>query len=420
MKYEIVMPQLSDSMEEGKLIEWKVQEGQKVKEGDVVAEVESDKAVMDVESFKSGVVKKLYAKEGESIPVGKVMALIETDVNDTKKTEEKPQKTKVKEINKKEVKEDQKKPQKVEPDILDELFYKSLKPVDQDEVASPKAKAFAAKVGVDIEQLQKDNILPTPIHFTDVKEYYEDRHFTPKALHLINLYHIDKTLFKGQNKVDEDEVKRYIDQNEIPLPRPIDNIKKAIIENVTNASKKPVYHMYDTIDATLIDRHTSKEVTITVWLLKVFAEAMMRHEGFRTTFLQNKLQIWTNASISVAMSDKDALYMPVIKDINKKDVSQIAKELKELEERVINRKITLNDLSGSTFGLSNLGMTGIDSFDAMINKDDSAIAAVGSKKNGHIKITLSVDHRVVNGMQSALFFKTLKEISLDTSFFQKG
>ena len=420
MKYEIVMPQLSDSMEEGKLIEWKVKEGQKVKEGDVVAEVESDKAVMDVESFKSGVVKKLYAKEGESIPVGKVMALIETDVNDIKKKEEKPQKTEVKDINKKEVKEDQKKPQKVEPDILEELFNKPLKPVDQDEVASPKAKAFAAKVGVDIEQLQKDNILPTPTHFADVKEYYEDRYFTPKALHLINLYHIDKTLFKGRNKVDENEVKKYIDQNEIPLPRPIDNIKKAIIENVTNASKKPVYHMYDTIDAALIDRYTSKEITITVWLLKVFAEAMMRHEGFRTTFLQNKLQIWPNASISVAMSDKDALYMPVIKDINKKDVSQIAKELKELEERVINRKITLNDLSGSTFGLSNLGMTGIDSFDAMINKDDSAIAAVGSKKNGHIKITLSVDHRVVNGMQSALFFKTLKEVSLDASFFQKG
>ncbi len=441
MAYEIVMPQLSDSMEEGKLISWKIKEGDHVKRGDVIAEVESDKAIMEVQSFRNGVVKNLKVKEGESVPVGTVIVEIEEEESGEKAASE-PEKTVTETIHEPK-KEPETKPAKIpqqtaklktekerEPQssktppksasIIDEILGLTSTPAQQMPhvagEASPKAKAKAAQYGLDIDTLQKAGKLPTPAHEHDVERYRLEHYFTPKALKLLHAYRLDPSLFPPEKKYDSNAVLTYIKANDIPLPKPIDTFQKALIQTVENAAKKPVFHIYDTIDATLMLRH--KKHTVTVWLIRLFAEAMMRHEQFRSTFMKDSIVTYPNASISVAVAYENYLYMPVFKDANRMQTDEIQKTLETFEEKAKNGTMRASDMEGSTFGISNLGMTGIKRFDAMINKNDSAIAAIGRGMEGKMSITLTIDHRLINGYQAAEFMQTLKELAKDETLFK--
>jgi len=215
-------------------------------------------------------------------------------------------------------------------------------------------------------------------------------------------------------------VKAYVEAHRIALVRPVDAMRRAMVATVEAAAKKPVYHMSDTLDATLLLRHESAQRTVTVWLLKLFAEAMMRHEAFRTTWSDEGLRVWPDASVSLAVARGEALYMPVLRGIQNRSADAVAEALAAVKEKVRQRKLGPEDLSGSTFGLSNLGMAGIESFDAMINGDDCAIAAVGAAVDGRIRVTLTIDHRVVNGYQAAEFFRTLKTLAEDPLFFREA
>ncbi len=423
MAYEIVMPQLSDSMDEGKLISWKIKEGDFVKKGDVIAEVESDKAIMEVQSFKDGKVKSIKAKEGENIPVGTVIAVIETDSeskpdSSSKDSHSQEGKEKIVQPVQKE-KEDIPKPSSFIDEILgtDENDTSPPQPKTNKADASPKAKAVAATYGIDIQKLQKQNIIPIPAHEDDIKEYHLKRYFTPKALELLKLYHLDPSIFDEDKKHNSEDILSYIKDHDIPLAKKIEPFQKALIETVTNAAKKPVFHIYDSIDATLLKE--KKEHSVTVWLMVIFAKALMKHEEFRSTFKENTIQVWSNVSISLAVAHKNYLYMPVFKDINKMTPSQIHSQLEEFEQKARNRTLSAADMQGSNFGISNLGMLGIERFDAMINKNDSAIAAIGGLKDTKISITLTIDHRIINGYQAAEFMQTLKEIALNPHSFKE-
>ncbi len=466
MAYNIVMPQLSDSMEEGKLISWKVKPGDRVKVGDVIAEVESDKAIMEVQTFHEGTVKELKVKEGESVPVGTVIAVIEeagakpAASNEELGTRQEEPKEEPAVSNEKtedkndEVKEELQKTSQPstaessndkearsavqttndkistndEGSILDEILGET-EPSTQHQtsdiqhpgeagVASPKARALAAKWGLDIEALQKEGKLPTPAHERDIKKYYYSRYFTAKALKLLQEYNLSPERFAVGKKHTEKEILDYIAEHEIPKVEPLDPMRKAIIATVSEAQKKPVYHIYDAIDATLLKAHESDRFTLTVWLLKLFGEAMMRHEDFRKTLGDGGFQLWPGASISLAMAHGEALYMPVFRDLNRKTPDQIADELARMKEKVKTGRVTPEDMKGSTFGISNLGMTGITRFDAMINGQDTGIAAIGSEVEGKISVTLTLDHRAVNGWQGAQFMQTLKELAQDKEFFK--
>ncbi len=482
MAYEIVMPQLSDSMEEGKLISWKVKPGDHVKVGDTIAEVESDKAIMEVQSFKEGTVKELKVQEGQSVPVGTVIAVIEPTGSITseklgvrseerakpaasneergmrnEEPKEKPgapneelgtRNEEPKEKSVKSKKSNDKEAQRAiqttndETSILDQILGLNETPppiqnpsersdnpagtrtksnIQHPGVAgsaSPKARALAAKYGLDIEALQEEGKLPMPAHEADIKKYYYRRYFTAKALKLLHEYGLSPELFPLGKKHSEKEIRAYIAEHEIPKPEPLSPMRKAIIATVTQAQQKPVYHIYDAIDATLLKAHESERYTLTVWLLKLFAEAMMRHEDFRKTLSGNAMQLWPNASIALAMADGEALYMPVFRHLNRKSVDRIADELATMKEKVRSGRVTPEDLKGSTFGISNLGMTGIERFDAMINGADCGIAAIGSEIEGKISVTLTLDHRIVNGLQGAQFMQTLKELATEKAFFK--
>ncbi len=416
MAYEIVMPQLSDSMNEGKLISWKVKAGDSVKSGDVIAEVESDKAIMEVQTFKDGIVQELKISEGDTAPVGSVIAVIEDNSTATvEKAEVKKPKTEPKPKEIKTVKESIKKEPEISQDIVEKR--RDIK-IEIEGMASPRAKALAGQYGIDIVTLQKEGRLPKPTHTQDIKEFIYKRYFTPKALKVVRDYELDYDAFALNHKYRYDEVMRYIEDNDIAMPKPLSTMQKAVIDTVTKAQQKPVYHIYDFIDATLLQEYSSEDKSITVWLLKIFAQAMMDIEQFRSRLLKESIQIYPNASISLAMANGEALYMPVFRDINLKSSDEIAKELAYMKQKLKEGRVSADDLRGSTFGISNLGMTGIERFDAMINADDSGIAATGAIKNGKIAVTLTIDHRLINGWQGAVFMQRLKELAKNEDIFK--
>ena len=362
--YEIVMPQLSDSMEEGKLISWKVSVGQNVKSGDVIAEVESDKAIMEVQTFKDGIIKELLAKEDDAVKIGSVIARIETDIKVSKPTkEEKPKQSKPtppKEI--KTPKKEKKIEVAIEPTHITHTTQNGI---------SPKARAKAAALGVDVEKLQ-EKMPQQVLHAEDVDEYVTEKYFTPKALKLLQEYQLKSSLFELNHKIDSDEVQSYIDDNEVALPKALSAMQKAIIANVTRSAQKPIYHIYESIDAKLFEAH--QEHSITAWLIKIFAKVMMQHESFRTQLLDNSLSISPNASLSIAVADSKNLYMPVIKDANRLTITEITEQLTTFKEKLKTNSFSPEDMQGATFGISNLGMLGVSRFDAMINRDERQVS----------------------------------------------
>ena len=422
--YEIVMPQLSDSMEEGKLVSWKVSVGQSVKSGDVIAEVESDKAIMEVQTFKDGVVKELLAKEDDEVKIGTVIARIETgataSVEQAQAATKPTTAPKEEQTSKKEaVKEEETKPNAAETkSVLDEIFdTSSVAPTTQERQAShishkaqsgisPKARAKAAAMGVDVEKLQAK--MPQKVlHAEDVDAYVTQKYFTSKALKLLQEYQLKSSLFELNHKIDSDEVQAYIDANEIALPKALSPMQKAIIANVTRSAQKPIYHIYESVDAKLFEAHHTHSMT--AWLVKIFAKVMMQHESFRTTLLDNALSIAPNASLSIAVADAKNLYMPVIKDANKLTISEITEQLAAFKKKLKTNSFSAKDMQGGTFGISNLGMLGVARFDAMINRDESAIVAVGGITDGKISVTLTADHRLINGYEAALFMADVKK-----------
>ena len=165
--------------------------------------------------------------------------------------------------------------------------------------------------------------------------------------------------------------------------------------------------MYEHGDATLLEQN--RQYSITAWLIKIFATVMMRHETFRSRLYDESIVVYPNASIAVAVADAKELYMPVVKNANKLSIKEIDAVLKSFKSKLQNKSFTQEDMQGSTFAISNLGMLGIREFDAMINKEDSAIAAIGAVENNQIAITLTIDHRLVNGYEAALFMQDLKK-----------
>jgi pyruvate dehydrogenase E2 component (dihydrolipoamide acetyltransferase) len=393
--YEIVMPQLSDSMDEGKLIAWKVDTGDRVKSGDVIAEVESDKAIMEVQSFQDGVVEALLAKEGDTLRVGSVIAKIATQNEEAPKEALQEEKKESREVVHRAPKKESHKAPDTKASNTQEGYH-----------SSPKARMKAQEYGVDIERLAQ-NTQEEIVHAKDVDMYALERYFTPKARKLLDSYNLKSTLFKLDHKIDEQEVRRYVKEHQLLLIKTLDPMQKALISNVTLSAQKPVFHIYESLDAALIQKHQNR--TVTLWIIKAVAKVMMQHEAFRSKIVQERVQIVPYASISLAVSDKKALYMPVLHQAEKMSADTIGSTLQNFKNHLQKRSFRAQDLEGATFGISNLGMLGIERFDAMINRDESAILAVGALKNGKIALTLTADHRLVNGYEAALFMQDLKK-----------
>jgi pyruvate dehydrogenase E2 component (dihydrolipoamide acetyltransferase) len=385
----IRMPKMSDTMEEGVISSWLKKVGDQVKSGDILAEVETDKATMELESYDDGILLHIGIKSGESVPVNDVIAIIgEKGEN-------------IKEILKE---EETKEEETIKIPKIDDISKdKRLK-------ASPLAKKIAEEKGINLT-----NIKGSGDGGRIIKKDIEENTEIISSQNSANII-LPKTI--GEESFDE---------------VPISQMRKTISKKLSE-SKFSSPHFYITMEINMdncidgrrkINETSEIKISFNDIIIKATAAALRKHPMINSSYLEDKIRTNHHIHIGVAIAVKDGLLVPIIKFADNKSLSHISLEVKDLANRAKNKNLQPSDWEGNTFTISNLGMFGIDEFTAIINPNDSCILAVGGIKNRPIikngeimpgnlmKVTLSCDHRIVDGAMGSAFLQTLKELIED-------
>jgi len=390
----IRMPKMSDTMKEGIISSWLKKVGDKVNSGDILAEVETDKATMELESYDDGVLLHIGVKNGESVPVNDVIAIIGEKGENIKEI------LKEEETKEKETKEEE---TITIPEINDISKDKRLK-------ASPLAKKIAEEKGINLT-----NIKGSGDGGRIIKKDIEENTEIISTQNSTNII-LPKTI--GKESFDE---------------VPISQMRKTISKRLSE-SKFSSPHFYITMEINMdnciegrkkINETSEVKISFNDIIIKATAAALRKHPMINSSYLEDKLRTNHHIHIGVAVAVKDGLLVPIIKFADNKSLSHISLEVKNLANRAKNKNLQPSDWEGNTFTISNLGMFGIDEFTAIINPNDSCILAVGGIKNTPIikngeivpgnlmKVTLSCDHRIVDGAMGSAFLQTLKELIED-------
>lgn len=390
MASRVVMPKLTDTMTEGVLLKWYKNEGDQVESGDVLAEIETDKAIMDLEAFGSGVLKKIFIEEGTTVPSGNLLAIIAG--KDEVISEEEMNKT------------EPAGPREIEAGAV------AKKTVEQNPLgkrtgelnikASPLAKNIAKEKGIDLSK---------------VKGSGPGGRIIERDLIGINP---TKT---AQGEETQANAER----------KPFSQMRKAIIRSMAQ-SKMPIPHFYLTSDLDMenililqknwAELETGLKVTITDFLIKASALALKKVPQINASFQEDYIEYYQEAHIGIAVGLEDGIITPVIKHCELKSLGQIAQETKPLIERARERRLSPEEYTGATFSISNLGPFDVDHFIAIITPPEASVLAVGSirgvpvVRDGNIvvgkrmQVTLSCDHRVIDGVAGAKFLQELKKV----------
>ena len=415
----IRMPKMSDTMEEGVIASWLKKVGDEIKSGDILAEVETDKATMELESYDDGTLLHIGVKDGDSVPVDGVIAIIGEqgeDVNeilkdvdsDSSEVEEikeiKEESTPIEKVE--EIKDDNKEIVITEPTkIVSELKDERVK-------ASPLAKKLANEKGIDISNISGSGDGGRIIR-KDIENYKDVSTSSNEPIKEITL-----------PKIHSEE-----SFEELPVTQMRKTISKRLAE-----SKFSAPHFYLTMEVDMenciegrkkINESSDIKISFNDIILKACAVALRKHPMVNSSFLTDKIRINHHVHIGVAVAVDEGLLVPVVRFADNKSLSHISAEVKSLAKRAKEKQLQPSDWEGNTFTISNLGMFGISEFTAIINPNDSCILAVGGIKNtpvvkkgevvpGNImKLTLSCDHRLVDGATGAAFLQTLKELIED-------
>ena len=406
----VTMPRLSDTMEEGTVATWLKKVGDVVEEGDILAEIETDKATMEFESFQSGTLLYIGLEEGDSAKVDALLAIIGpegTDVSgiaknckvsgsDTK-TGDKPKEAPKKDAPKQEAKQDN----KPEATALAETSNTSTGRI----FVSPLAKKMAEEKGITLS-LVKGSGENGRIVKRDIEN------FTPAAAAQSSAP-VAKFVASGQEDFDE---------------KPNSQMRKAIAKNLAKSKfSAPHYYLnveFDMDNAmafrTQYNSIPDVKISFNDMIVKACALALRQHPQVNSQWFDDKMRLNNHVHIGVAVAVEDGLLVPVVKFANEQSLPQIGAAVKDYAGRARNKKLSLDEMEGSTFTISNLGMFGIESFTSIINQPNSAILSVGAivqkpvVKNGQVvpgntmKLTLACDHRTVDGATGAQFLQTLK------------
>lgn len=417
----ILMPKLSDTMTEGVVAEWHVKEGDTVSSGDLLAEIETDKATMEFESFYDGVVLYIGVKKGDTAPVNDILAIIGEKGEDVKAiiadaqkggSEEKSEEPKEE---KQEEKTEEKKEEapspapaaKSEPapsPVASTDTSATVHANDGDRIfASPLAKKLAQEKGIDISQVQGTGENGRIIK-RDITHYVP---YVPAAGTPV------RQVAAG--------VESYSDEN-------VSQMRKVIARRLSE-SKFSAPHFYLTLDIDMdnaiaarksINSDEGVKISFNDMVVKAVAMSLRKHPAVNSAWMGDFIRRNDHIHIGVAVAVEDGLLVPVVRFADSKGMTQIGDEVKELAGKAKNKKLQPSEWEGNTFTISNLGMFGIESFTAIVNPPDSCIMAVGGikqvpvVKDGQIvpgnvmKITLSCDHRVVDGASGAAFLQTFK------------
>jgi pyruvate dehydrogenase E2 component (dihydrolipoamide acetyltransferase) len=419
MEEVVLMPRLSDTMTEGVIAAWHKKVGDTVKKGDILAEIETDKATMELESYKNGTLLYTGAKEGEKIAVNDLLAIIgeagKINVDQVVAAVKgggspAPQQ------------------QQAQAPAASAPAQASAQPVPavaQQQVvnegriiASPLAKKLAEEKGIDLKYVQGsgdngrivkrdvDNFTPSAAP-AQSQPSQQPAASAPAAA----------TAAAPAGQVSFDEI-------------PVSQMRKTIARRLAE-SKFSAPHFYLTMsidmDAAVeargrINEISKVKISFNDIVLKAVAVALKQHPKVNSSWLGDKIRVNHHVNIGVAVAVEEGLLVPVVRFADTKPLSQIAAEVKEYAQKAKDKKLQPADWEGSTFTISNLGMFGIEQFTAIINPPDACILAVGAinqepvVKNGEIrvgnvmKVTLSCDHRVVDGATGSAFLQTLKSL----------
>ena len=421
MAKAVIMPKFEMSQEEGTVVRWLHKEGDKIKKGDVLLEVETDKVVMEVEAPTDGILAAISAHEGDVVPVTTTIAYL------LKKGEKIP--TEVKKESP--VEEPQKAPEKPQ--------------------ATPIAQHAARAAGVDL-RLIKPSASDGVITRKDVEDYLRNLRppeaagkvsATPAARRVAREKGIDLSQVKGsgpRGRVQEDNVLAFSVPSGITKEKiiPLIGMRRRIAERL-QSSYQTAPHIMLTVEADMssllawrkqlnlqLSAAGKSMISITAFLIKALAMALKRHPQLNSSLLDDGIHLHPHIHIGMAVALENGLIVPVIKDADKLSIESINHKVEDLSQRARSNKLTPQDVVGGTFTVSNLGMFGIDHFTAIINPPESAILAVGRivkrtiivEENGEdticirsmMAMTLSIDHRVVDGAAGAKFLQDLVSI----------
>lgn len=419
--------QLSPTMDDGIIVKWLVKEGDDVESGQPIAEVETDKAVMEQESFEDGKVLKIVAKEGTKVPVESlIMVLGEegediSDILDSaggkagKDTGEKKKKSKPKPTAKIE---------EVKPDRPEAPGEPANRRDGGRILASPLARKMAEDSGLDLADIDgsgpKGRIVKRDIEEAIEKGVparkapaakkapAETPREAPAAAAPAPTYSWPQEVEEASLSMMRETVARRLTESKQTVPH---------FQLILEVRAEKLMEAVDHARAAYPD----EKVTVSHFIIKAMANAAMRHKSIRTQWAGDSLKVLPAANISVAVAVEEGLVTPVIRQANGKGVIQIAQELRELAGLARERKLSAEDYSGGCQTISNLGMYGIFEFNAIINPPESSILAIGAMmdkpvvENGQLTVgkvmtvTMSCDHRVVDGAVGAQYLADLKK-----------
>ncbi len=404
--YEIVkMPRLSDTMEEGTVSAWLKKVGDKVKEGDIIAEIETDKATMEFESFHKGTLLHIGVEEGESAPVDEVLAIIGDKKTDIEKA--------LKSIGKKDIIEEKQTKgeipiqENISSEKIDNVKIEINKNQSKNEFASsqsdrifasPLAKKMASEKGIMLE-----NLVGTGDGGRIIKRDIEN--FVPS---LTSPKKLEK---ESSNKIQNSQ------------------IRKTIAKRLSD-SKFSAPHYYLNVEFNVDNLISFREqynsqpeikISFNDLIIKATALSLRLHPVINSQWSDNEITQHKHVHIGVAVAVEEGLVVPVLKFADNLNLNEIGLKVKDYASRAQEKKLLQNEIEGSTFTISNLGMFGIESFTSIINQPNSAILSVGSivqkpaiKKDkivisNTMKLTLACDHRTIDGASGSKFLQTLKD-----------
>ena len=398
----ITMPKMSDTMTEGVIVRWTVKVGDTVKSGDIIAEVETDKATMDMEVYSKGTILHIMVQEGEAAAIDAPVAIVGAAGEDfqallsggsaPKTANAAPETTATPAA-------------ESTPSSAPASTSNNTSTDDSRLKASPLARKIAEDKGIDLKA-----VAGSGENGRIVKRDLENIQ-TPASATTAS---VTSTAVMGEESYTE---------------VPVSQMRKTIAARL-GESKFTAPHFYLTIEINMdnavkareqMNAISSVKISMNDIVVKAAASALRKHPNINSSWLGTKIRYNNHIHIGVAMAVEDGLLVPVVRFADHKSLSQISTEVKTYGAKAKEKKLQPQDWAGNTFTISNLGMFGIDEFTAIINPPDACILAVGTVKdsvgvvNGEIKpvktmkVTLSCDHRVVDGAMGAAFLQTLKD-----------
>ena len=402
----ITMPRLSDTMEEGTISSWLKNVGDQVKEGEILAEIETDKATMEFESFYDGILSHIAVNEGETVKVDELIAIIsENEIDVPKALESYGNESSIIPVEESndivELNEDEK---EIKTTNTSSDLNERIK-------ASPLAKKIAKEKNIDLSKvtgtgengriIKNDLSDLSPVEETTEQQIQTEENQSPKVVDVI----------KEETTIVQNSTMR-----------------KAIAKNLSK-SKFTAPHYYLSVEFNMDNAIAFREqynsipdtkISFNDIVVKACAVALKNHPQVNSQWNDDKIILNNNVHIGVAVGIEDGLVVPVIKNADKESLHSINSKVRDYAVRAKSKKLRPDEIEGSTFTISNLGMFGITEFTSIINQPNSAILSVGAivKKpvvvndkivvSNTMKLTLACDHRSVDGVTGSLFLQTLK------------